>query len=34
MTAQPSVDESAYVKLNADTMRWGTVVPDFEGESR
>ena len=34
MTAQPSVDESVYVKLNADTMQWGIVVPEFEGESR
>ncbi len=34
MTAQPSVYRSAYVKLDARTMRWGLVVPDFEGDSR
>ena len=34
MTAQPSVGKSVYLKLNADTVRWGVVVPDFEGESR
>lgn len=33
MTARPSVGKSAYLKLNADTMQWGIVVPDFEGES-
>jgi hypothetical protein len=34
MTAQPSVGKSVYLKLNTETMRWGIVVPDFEGESR
>ena len=34
MTAQPSVGKSAYLKLDANTMRWGIVVPSFEGESR
>jgi hypothetical protein len=34
MTAQPSVTKSAYLKLDARTLRWGMVAPDFEGESR
>jgi len=34
MTTQPSVGKSVYLKLDADTMRWGIVVPGFEGESR
>ena len=34
MTAQPSVGKSVYLKLDAKTVRWGIVVPDFEGESR
>ena len=34
MTAQPSVGKSLYLKLDADTMRWGIVVAGFEGESR
>jgi len=34
MTAQPSVGKSVYLKLDADTVRWGIVVPSFEGESR
>jgi len=34
MTAQPSVGKSVYLKLDADTVRWGVVVLDFEGESR
>ena len=34
MTAQPSVGKSVYLKLDAETVRWGIVVPDFEGESR
>jgi hypothetical protein len=34
MTAQPSVSKSVYLKLNAQTVRWGIVVPDFEGDSR
>jgi hypothetical protein len=33
-TADPSVNKSVYLKMNADTVRWGIVVPDFEGESR
>jgi hypothetical protein len=34
MTAQSSVSKSVYLKLDAGTVRWGIVVPDFEGESR
>ena len=34
MTAQPTVAKSVYLKLDADTMRWGVVVAGFEGESR
>jgi hypothetical protein len=34
MTAQPSIAKSAYLKLDPETMKWGIVVPDFEGESR
>lgn len=34
MTAQPSVGRSAYMKLDAASLQWGIVVPDFEGESR
>jgi len=34
MTAPPSVSKSVYLKLNAETVRWGVVVPGFEGESR
>ena len=34
MTAQPSVSKSVYLKLDAQTVRWGIVVPDFEGDSR
>ena len=34
MTAQPSIGKRVYLKLDADTVRWGVVVPDFEGESR
>ena len=34
MTAQPSAGKSVHLKLDAETVRWGIVVPDFEGESR
>lgn len=34
MTARPSVGKSAYLKLDPNTMQWGIVLPDFEGESR
>jgi hypothetical protein len=34
MTAQPSVGKSVYLKLDAEHVRWGVVVADFEGESR
>lgn len=34
MTARPSVGKSVYLKIDPKTMRWGIVVPDFEGESR
>ncbi len=33
MTASPSVGKSVYLKIGSD-MRWGVVVPNFEGESR
>lgn len=34
MTAPPSVGKSVHLKLDADRVRWGIVVPNFEGESR
>lgn len=34
MTARPSVGKSVYLKLDTETMQWGIVLPDFEGESR
>lgn len=34
MTTKPSVGKSVYLKLDAERMQWGIVVPDFEGESR
>lgn len=34
MTARPSLGKSAYLKLDPQTMQWGIVVADFEGESR
>src|SRR3989344_1371511 len=34
MTAQPSLGQSAYLKLDSESMMWGIVEPDFEGESR
>jgi hypothetical protein len=34
MTAEPSVAKTVYLKLDADTVRWGVVAADFEGESR
>jgi hypothetical protein len=34
MTAEPAVGKSVYLKLDPQAMRWGVVVPDFEGESR
>ena len=34
MTARPSQGRSVYLKLNFQSMRWGIVEPDFEGESR
>lgn len=33
MTTQPSVGKSAYLKLDIQSMMWGVVEPDFEGES-
>ena len=33
MTTKPSIGKSVYLKLNVEHMRWGIVVPDFEGES-
>ena len=34
MTAQPSVGKTVYLKLDVETVRWGIVVPDFEGERK
>lgn len=34
MTARPSYGRSAYLKLDPESMMWGIVEPDFEGESR
>jgi hypothetical protein len=34
MTTQPSIGKSMYLKLDTTSMMWGTVEPDFEGESR
>lgn len=34
MTAQASIGKSVYLKLDAETMMWGIVEPNFEGESR
>lgn len=34
MSAKPSIGKSAYLKLDAESMTWGIVMPDFEGESR
>lgn len=33
MDVRPSVGKSVYLKVNPETMQWGIVVPDFEGES-
>jgi len=33
MSAQPSVGKSAYLKLDIQSMQWGIVEPDFEGEA-
>ncbi len=34
MTESASVGKSTYLKLDPTTMLWGSVEPDFEGESR
>ncbi len=34
MTTSPSVGKSAYLKLDPQTLHWGIVEPNFEGESR
>ncbi len=34
MTTRPSFGKSVYLKLDTQTMQWGIVVPNFEGESR
>lgn len=34
MSVTPSVGKSAYLKLDPQTMQWGIVAADFEGESR
>ncbi|MEK7176845.1 MAG: META domain-containing protein [Patescibacteria group bacterium] len=33
MTTQPSEGKSAYLKLDTESMQWGVVEPDFEGEA-
>lgn len=33
MSVQPSEGRSVYLKLSPETMQWGIVEPDFEGES-
>lgn len=33
MTVRPSEGKSVYLKLDIPSMRWGIVMPDFEGES-
>ena len=33
MSTQPSLGKSMYLKLTPETMQWGIVEPDFEGES-
>jgi hypothetical protein len=34
LTASPSVGKSAYLKIDPQTMQWGAVEANFEGESR
>lgn len=34
MATPPSVGNSAYLKLDPESMQWGIVQPDFEGEAR
>jgi hypothetical protein len=34
MTTPPSIGKSVYLKLDPQTMQWGVVLPNFEGESR
>lgn len=34
MTASQSIGKSVYLKINPETVQWGIVEPDFEGESR
>jgi hypothetical protein len=34
MTASPSHGKSIYLKLDPESVRWGIVEPNFEGESR
>jgi len=33
MTVRPSYGKSAYLKLDIESIQWGIVEPDFEGES-
>lgn len=33
MSAKPTVGKSAYLKLDVESLTWGIVEPDFEGES-
>ena len=33
MTTPPSIGKSVYLKLDPQTMQWGIVLPNFEGES-
>jgi hypothetical protein len=34
MTSKPSIGKTTYLKLDTDTLMWGIVEPNFEGESR
>ncbi len=34
MTARPSMGKSVYLKLDPESMQWGIVEPNFEGEAR
>lgn len=34
MTTKPSIGKSVYLKLDPETLQWGIVLPDFEGESK
>jgi hypothetical protein len=34
MSARPSIGKSVYLKIDPQTLQWGIVMPNFEGESR